>query len=44
VRPAGYESLGIREPFTRSKFDFVLPKARTDGEASPLPRMARVGG
>lgn len=42
VAPQGYESLGIREPFTRSKFDFVLQKARTDSEASPLTRMARV--
>ena len=42
VAPAGYESLGIDAPFTRSRFDFVLQKASNDSEASPAARMARV--
>lgn len=28
VGPEGYESLGVREPFTRVRFDFVVQKAR----------------
>lgn len=39
--PAGYESLGIKTPFTRSRFDFVLQKAADDSEASPQARVAR---
>lgn len=45
VAPAGYESLGIDAPFTRSRFDFVMQPALSDDEASPLARVARaVGG
>lgn len=40
--PAGYESLGIDAPFTRVRFDFVLPEAQDESESSPLARMARV--
>lgn len=40
--PAGYESLGIDAPFTRVRFDFLLPKAANASEASPETRMARV--
>ncbi|MDO8717873.1 MAG: catechol 1,2-dioxygenase, partial [Polaromonas sp.] len=42
VAPAGYESLGITAPFTRSRFDFVMQKAVNEDEASPAARMARV--
>lgn len=42
VAPAGYESLGITAPFTRSVFNFVLPKAASEDEALPLTRMERV--
>lgn len=42
VAPAGYESLEITTPFTRSRFNFVLQKALNEGEALPLTRMARV--
>lgn len=42
VAPAGYESLGISAPFTRSRFDFVLQKALNESEALPLTRMERV--
>jgi len=42
VAPAGYESLGIRAPFLRSRFDFVLQDAVSDSEARPLARMQRV--
>ena len=42
VAPAGYESLGITAPFTRSVFNFVLPRAASDDEALPLTRMERV--
>ena len=42
VPPAGYESLGITAPFTRSRFDFVMQKALNESEALPLTRMARV--
>lgn len=42
VAPAGYESLGITAPFTRSVFNFVLPRAASDNEALPLTRMERV--
>ena len=42
VAPAGYESLGIHAPFTRSKFNFVMQKAANEDEALPLTRMERV--
>ncbi|CAN5717568.1 catechol 1,2-dioxygenase [soil metagenome] len=42
--PKGYESLGVREPFTRVQFDFVLQKAEGEDEARPEARMERVGG
>lgn len=42
VAPAGYESLGIDAPFTRSRFNFVLQKAASESEASPAARMERV--
>ena len=42
VAPAGYESLGINAPFTRSRFNFVMQKAVNESEALPLTRMARV--
>lgn len=42
VAPAGYESLGIKAPFVRSRFDFVLQPAASADEASPAARMARV--
>ena len=42
VAPAGYESLGITAPFTRSRFNFVMQKALNEDETSPAARMARV--
>lgn len=42
VAPAGYESLGITTPFTRSRFNFVMQKAVNESEALPLTRMERV--
>ncbi|KRC36089.1 dioxygenase [Acidovorax sp. Root219] len=42
VAPKGYESLGITAPFTRSVFNFVLPRAASEDEALPLTRMERV--
>jgi catechol 1,2-dioxygenase len=42
VAPAGYESLGISQPFVRSRFNFVLQNAASDDEALPLTRMERV--
>lgn len=42
VAAAGYESLGIAAPFTRSRFNFVMQKALSEDEASPDARMARV--
>lgn len=41
---AGYESLGITEPFTRVRFDFVLQQARDDNEAAVQSRLARALG
>jgi catechol 1,2-dioxygenase len=41
VPPAGYESLGITKPFTRSRFDFAMQKAADESEAKPQARMAR---
>jgi catechol 1,2-dioxygenase len=41
VPAAGYGSLGIDQPFVRSRFDFVMQKAADDSEASPQARMAR---
>ena len=42
--PAGYESLGVTEPFTRVPFDFVMQPAVDEHEASPQSRMARAVG
>lgn len=42
VAPAGYESLGVTAPFTRTRFNFVVQKAANESEALPLTRMARV--
>jgi len=42
VPPKGYESLGLTEPFTRVKFDFLLPKANNAQEAAPEARYQRV--
>ena len=42
VAPKGYESLGITAPFTRSVFNFVLPRAASEDEALPLTRMERI--
>lgn len=42
VAAAGYESLGVAAPFTRSRFNFVMQKALNEDEASPAARMARV--
>jgi catechol 1,2-dioxygenase len=42
VAPAGYESLGISAPFTRTKFNFVMQNAASADEALPLTRMERV--
>lgn len=42
VAPAGYESLGITQPFVRSRFNFVLQNAVSEDEALPLTRMERV--
>ena len=44
VAPSGYESLGITQPFVRSRFDFVLQNAVDANEALPLTRMERVTG
>lgn len=38
---AGYESLGVKEPFTRVPFDFVMQPAADDSEADPKARIAR---
>lgn len=40
----GYESLGIREPFTHVPFDFVMQPAVDESEASPQARVARAVG
>lgn len=42
VAPAGYESLGVTAPFTRTRFNFVVQKAASESEALPLTRMGRV--
>lgn len=42
VAPAGYESLGVNAPFVRTRFDFVLQPAVSEGESLPLTRMERV--
>lgn len=39
--PAGYESLGVNEPFTRVCFDFVMQPALDADEARPQARMDR---
>ena len=41
VPAKGYESLGIKGPFTRTRFDFVLQQAVDESEADPQARMAR---
>ncbi len=38
---AGYESLGVKEPFTRVPFDFVMQPAVDNSEADPRARVAR---
>jgi catechol 1,2-dioxygenase len=40
VSAEGYESLGVREPFTRIRFDFVLQKAAHAREAAARSRYA----
>jgi catechol 1,2-dioxygenase len=40
----GYESLGVKEPFTRVQFDFVMQPAVDKSEASPQARVARAVG
>lgn len=42
VSPNGYESLDVKTPFTRARFDFVLQKAASPDEARPEARMDRV--
>lgn len=37
----GYESLGVKEPFTRVPFDFVMQPAADESEAAPQARVAR---
>ena len=39
--PTGYESLGVKEPFTRVRFDFVMQQAAELSESKPQARMAR---
>lgn len=39
--PAGYESLGVTGPFTRTRFDFVMQKAADESESAPQARLAR---
>jgi len=39
--PAGYESLGVKAPFTRVPFDFVMQPAADESEADPKARVAR---
>jgi catechol 1,2-dioxygenase len=39
--PAGYESLGVTQPFTRVQFDFVMQRARHEDESKPMARIAR---
>lgn len=39
--PAGYESLGVKAPFTRVPFDFVMQPAADKSEADPRARVAR---
>jgi catechol 1,2-dioxygenase len=41
--PQGFESLGVREPFTHVQFDFVLQKAAATDETRVAARMERVG-
>lgn len=40
----GYESLGVKESFTRVQFDFVMQPAVDKSEASPQARVARAVG
>lgn len=39
--PAGYESLGLTQPFTRVRFDFVMQPAQDERDADTRSRMAR---
>ena len=39
--PAGYESLGVKAPFTRVRFDFVMQPAADASESAPRSRLAR---
>jgi catechol 1,2-dioxygenase len=39
--PKGYESLGVKEPFTRVPFDFVMQPAVDESEAAPQARVAK---
>ena len=39
--PTGYESLGVKAPFTRVRFDFKLQRALREEESRPLARLAR---
>lgn len=39
--PAGYESLGVKAPFTRVRFDFVVQPAAAPNEADGLSRAAK---
>jgi len=38
--PAGYESLGVKAPFTRVPFDFVMQPAIDEAESAPKARLA----
>ncbi len=40
--PAGFESLGVDQPFTLVDFDFVLQDAQSEDESAPLARMERI--
>ena len=42
VAPAGYESLGVQQPFTRVRFDFVLQGAQDESETAVQSRYERV--
>lgn len=42
--PKGYESLDVKEPFTRVAFDFVIHPAIDESESSPQARAARAAG
>ncbi|WP_290872861.1 dioxygenase [Aquabacterium sp.] len=44
VSPAGYESLGLTQPFGLVRFNFTLQPARDEDESAPKSRMARALG